>query len=204
MRSTPKLCALLVLVGVGCRTANPEIPDRPAPVKVEVYDRLDLSTGGSLEPTPPVLGVIATTAEAAAALPEGGLQLEDVLASVERHFPLILAAEQEIDIAEARALRARGAFDTRLRADGRSDALGFYENDRLDVELEQPTRLWGSTFSGGYRVGKGDFAVYDGEEKTNDAGELRLGVKVPLLQGREIDKRRIAEWRSRSMRAPSP
>lgn len=197
MRSTQKLAALLLLAGIGCRTANPDFPERPAPVLPEVFDRLNLSTSGLLEPTPPILGVIATSAEVAAPLPEGGLQLEDVLASVERHFPLILAAEQEIVLAEARALRARGAFDTRLNANGGSDALGFYQNDSLDVELEQPTRLWGSTFSGGYRIGKGDFASYDGDQKTNDGGELRLGVKVPLLQGRQIDKRRIAEWRAR-------
>lgn len=197
MRSTPKLAALLVLGVIGCRTPNPDLPDRPAPIEPEVYGRLNLSTGEEPTPAPPVLGVIASSGEVAATIPVGGLQLEDVLASVERHFPLILAAEQEIDIAEARALRARGAFDTRLRADGRSDALGFYQNDRVDVELEQPTRLWGSTFSGGYRLGKGDFADYDGEEKTNKAGELRVGVKVPLLQGREVDKRRIAEWRAR-------
>lgn len=197
MRSTPKLATLLLLAGIGCRTANPELPDRPARVQPEVYERLDLSSSALLEPTPPVLGVIATNEDVAAPLPADGLHLEDVLTSVERHFPLILAAEQEIDLAEARALRARGAFDTRLNAGGRSDALGYYQNDRLDVELEQPTRLWGSTFSGGYRIGKGDFASYDGEEKTNDDGELRLGVKVPLLQGRAIDKRRIAEWRAR-------
>lgn len=161
-----------------------------------MLDRLDL-TRDLDEPEVPVLGKAGAASSEAESAVTGALQLEDVLTAVEHHFPLILAAEQEIDIAEARTLGARGAFDTRLSANGRSDALGYYENDRVDLELEQPTRLWGSTFSGGYRVGRGNFATYDEEEETNGNGEFRVGLKVPLLQGRAIDKRRVAEWRAR-------
>jgi outer membrane protein TolC len=145
---------------------------------------------GPPAPTPPVVG---TPSESGAAPPAG---LREVLESVERHFPLVLAAQQEVALAEAELLRARGGFDTRLSAGGASKALGYYQNEELDLQLSQPTRLWGATFSGGYRLGTGDFAVYDGYDQTNDGGELRLGLKLPLLQGRELDSRRVAEWRA--------
>jgi outer membrane protein TolC len=128
--------------------------------------------------------------------PDAVLELEDLLASVETHFPLILAALEEVEIAAGRVLSARGAFDTRFGTKGRFDVEGFYENDRVDVLFEQPTTAWGTTFLGGYRIGSGDFAIYDGKAKTNDGGELRFGVNVPLLQGGSIDTRRVELWRS--------
>lgn len=177
----------LALLG-GCLTPAPELPPRPAPAPPEALRRVDLSP---VAPTPPVIG---------APDPSGGappLGLVEVLTSVEQHFPLILAAQQEVALADARLLGARGGFDTRLSGQGATKARGYYENEELDVELSQPTRLWGATFSGGYRLGTGDFAVYDGYDETNDGGEVRVGLKLPLLQGREIDKRRVAEWRAR-------
>ncbi len=124
------------------------------------------------------------------------LRLDQLLTSVEEHFPLILAALLEVELADAEALRTRGAFDSRFVTKGKLEVDGFYENERLDVNLEQPIRSFGATVMGGYRVGTGSFPSYDGKAKTDEGGEFRLGVKVPLLQGRAIDPRRVAEWKA--------
>jgi len=154
---------------------------------------------------PSVLSVVATGAGADDATDEGApseaeapeLTLEAVLQSVEAQFPLILAAQEEVAIAAGELLAAEGGFDTRLRAGGVANPEGFYENERFDVSVLQPTGLWGATFFAGYKRGTGDFAIWDGGLKTNEGGEVRAGALVPLLQGREIDERRAALWRAR-------
>ncbi|MFT7670520.1 MAG: outer membrane protein TolC [Planctomycetota bacterium] len=162
------------------------------PVERQILNRLHIDSDPAREPAPAVLGVEPRAVAGIA----GTLHFEDLVTSVEAHFPLILAARTEIEIARARMLGAKGAFDTRLSASGLTDFEGYYENDRVDVSFEQPLRFSGAKLVGGYRLGAGDFADYDGKAKTNEDGELRFGVKLPLLQGRAIDSRRVAEWRA--------
>ena len=128
---------------------------------------------------------------------DGFLELEDVLRSVDGSLPELLAAQQEIERAEGELMASRGGFDPLLRGKSQFDTQGFYESERLDFEIEQPTSLWGASLFSGYRVGRGDFAIYDGKAKTNDGGEARVGVRLPLLQGRAVDKRRAALWKAR-------
>jgi hypothetical protein len=47
----------------------------------------------------------------------------------------------------------------------------------------------------GYKLGRGDYASYDGKSQT-DAGEWRPGVKLPLLRDRAIDSRRGALYKA--------
>lgn len=181
-----------LLAGCGCQASRPQLPPRPERVDRQVLDRLRIDEEPAREPAPSVLGVEPRAVAGVA----GALQFEDLMSSVEAHFPLILAARTEIEIAQARVLGASGAFDTRLSASGLTDVDGYYESDRVDISLEQPLRYSGAKLVGGYRLGAGDFADYDGKAKTNEDGELRFGVKLPLLQGRAIDPRRVAEWRA--------
>lgn len=115
------------------------------------------------------------------------LELDEVLASVDETYPLLLAALVDIEQAEAELLEARGAFDTRLRAEGFAAPTGFYDRYTGDLGIEQPTRIWGSRLFAGYRVGRGDFPSYRGGDKTNDDGELRAGIEIPLLKDRAVD-----------------
>ena len=161
----------------------------PPPVQSDVLTRVQ--TPPAPPEAVPILG--SMTSE----LPAGELDIDQVLGSVEGNFPLILAALEEIEIARGKLVSARGGFDTRLEAKGSVEPEGFYENETFDVWLEQPTTLWGATFMGGYRIGSGDFAVYDGKQKTNEGGEYRAGISIPLLQGGRIDPRRVELWRSR-------
>lgn len=144
----------------------------------------------------------ATPAVAAAPLrPEvprsaAALHLAEVLESVERHFPLIAAAQQEQRAADAELQAARGAFDPQLRMRADGGLLGYYQNGRLDVTLEQSTPLWGTRFFAGWRLGLGSFADYDGKLETNEYGEVRAGAVVPLWRNGPIDRSRAAIQRA--------
>ncbi len=118
------------------------------------------------------------------------LELADVLESAERAYPMLLAAKIEREATEAGLLEARGAFDTRLSASGEAAPTGFYDRYQGGLDLEQPTRLWGARFFGGYRIGRGDYPAYLGGEETNESGELSAGVEVPLLRDRATDEDR--------------
>lgn len=119
-----------------------------------------------------------------------GLQLSQVLESVNKHYPPLRAALLERPVAEAERLVATGRFDLLLKAKADVQQLGFYENERFQVQVEQPTTLWGSTVYSGYAQTTGRFPDYDGKLVTNDGGQYLAGVKVPLARDRAIDSRR--------------
>ncbi len=118
------------------------------------------------------------------------LQLNDVIHAAEQAFPALLAAEQRRQATEGDYLAAQGGFDTQLKAQSSWSVIGLYENNNYDVSVEQPTPFFGTTFFGGWRRGNGDYPVYEGKALTATDGELRVGMNLPLLRNREIDRRR--------------
>ncbi len=117
------------------------------------------------------------------------LTLEDLLHKVNKNFPLIAALFQDMRIAEADILIAKGAFDPTLRGGG-THSTGYYNNSRFDSLVEQPTTVGGTSFFAGYRLGRGSFPPYYGERATNQYGEIRAGARVPLWRDRAIDRNR--------------
>ena len=118
------------------------------------------------------------------------LGLDEVLEAAREHFPLIEAVRNE-QLARSEDLRAaRGAFDLRIGLTGDIRPEGFYENNAGDVLLEQDTTLWGSKLFAGYRYAQGDFPSYDADRLTDESGEARIGVEVPLLRDGAIDDAR--------------
>jgi outer membrane protein TolC len=117
------------------------------------------------------------------------LDVPEVLASVDRSFPLIEAARREQDLAAGAAVEARGAFDLKVKASGES-LQSYYDNDRLKATIEQPLAPFGMTLFGGYRLGRGEFAQYDAKSLTLQDGELSAGLALPLLRDRSVDARR--------------
>lgn len=117
------------------------------------------------------------------------LDVPEVLASVDRSFPLIEAARREHDLAAGAAIEARGAFDLKLKASGES-LQSYYDNERMKATIEQPLAPFGMTLFGGYRVGRGEFAQYDAKSLTLQDGELSAGLALPLLRDRSVDVRR--------------
>ncbi|MCS6850128.1 MAG: TolC family protein [Gemmataceae bacterium] len=121
--------------------------------------------------------------------PTAPLELTEVLASVQRSFPLLLAAEQERAIAAGKRLSAEGSFDLNLRGRGILQD-GTFPSERFDLYAEQATPWYGASFYGGYRLGLGKFPVYYGDRLTADGGEFRAGVILPVLRDGPIDRRR--------------
>lgn len=120
----------------------------------------------------------------------GVLTLAELLKSVEKSYPLVLAAEKLLTETEYNYLAAEGAFDLQFKSMGTTKPTGFYTNNAADTVFEKPTPLGGTSFFAGYRIGRGTFPVYDGRRQTNDYGEVRAGAIVPLMRNREIDKNR--------------
>jgi cobalt-zinc-cadmium efflux system outer membrane protein len=125
------------------------------------------------------------------AQPEGPLELAEVLKSVDLHFPLLMAAEQDRSIAAGQRLAAEGAFDLSFRTRGVTQG-GTFPSNRLDVGFDQPTSLYGLSLYSGYRLGDGSYPVYYGDRQTADGGEFRAGLVLPLLKDGPIDRKRAA------------
>ncbi len=141
---------------------------------------------------PPKLGQLGTPGDKVGQ-PVGcpPLLLQDVLASVDRHYPLIYAAEQERNIAAGARLATLGAFDHNLRSQNYIDG-GTFASQRYNMIMEQLTPFQGISYYAGYRAGLGSFPIYYQDRKTGDGGEFLAGIVFPLAKNREIDSARAA------------
>jgi len=128
------------------------------------------------------------------------LLLHDVLFSVDSNFPLLLAVLQEQQITSGQLLAAQGVFDLNLR--GREfGQVGTFDSQRFNVGIDQNLAWNGVSFFAGYRQSTGDFPIYYGDRKTGDGGEFRAGLLIPLLAGRDIDRRRAGVQQAAIARA---
>jgi hypothetical protein len=135
----------------------------------------------------------------------GALTLDEVLDSVNRSYPLLTAAQKDVERAEADLLSNRGHFDPVLKANTQNSFLGYYRNSYFDLTLEQPTPVWGTKIYGGWRTGQGNFPLYEGKLATFTGGEIRGGIEVPLLRNGEIDERRArSNLPKKGLRSPRP
>ncbi len=163
------------LVVPGDSAANPPAAD---PVQPEEIDPGDLL----LQPLEPPSSSAAPT-------------LDEVVASVRFHFPLVQQAALGRVIASGEALEAAGAFDRKLDLFSESQPLGFYENYRNSAYVKRDTMWGGQTFAG-YRIGRGFFEPWYLERETNDGGEFKAGVVAPVIRDREIDANRAQLWQA--------
>lgn len=163
-------------------------PATPAP-RVEAKSDEQVESIPPPQRSPQVLPGIA-----AEQIPQGPLEsplaLEEVLARVEASYPLLEAAIRDASVAEGEALAAYGAYDVQVKAETFTTAMGFYQATLSTAGVEQLSPHAGERLYAGYKLGRGNFAVWDGDKVTNEGGEFQLGAIVPLLQGRAIDKPR--------------
>lgn len=143
-------------------------------------------------------GWILTVAAAAAAQTPGPLTLQEVLDSVERNYPPLLAALEEKPLAEAEILSALGRFDVVLRGSSVKDNLGsFYSGQQYEGGISQATPFYGLSYFTKYRYTTGSFASYDGKLLTGPGGEYSAGVRVPIVRDRSIDPLRAGAAKAR-------
>jgi outer membrane protein TolC len=118
------------------------------------------------------------------------LTLEEVLASVDKHYPPLLAAMREKNIADADVLSALGRFDLVAKARNDQNRLGLYDYQGTDLSIEQALAYQGMSYSAGWNRGSGEFPSYLGGAITRSTGEYRAGLRAPLFRDRAIDSRR--------------
>lgn len=129
--------------------------------------------------------------------PRSTLQLGQVLSSITNQYPPLLAALIERDIAAGRLRSAEGTFDFNVFARLFGTPAGYYQSGTVDTGFEQFTGIWGSTVFGGYRLTRGDVLPDYYNNRTEGGGEIRFGLRVPLLRDGAIDRRRAAVLKAR-------
>lgn len=123
------------------------------------------------------------------------VQFDEVVSSVYRSYPMLESALLSRNVALGQQVGASGAFDLKLKGASENGPQGFYQTYRQSIGVIQPTYRGGEVFAG-YRVGRGDFQPWYQERQTNDGGEFKAGVQVPLARNRDIDARRAELWKA--------
>lgn len=120
------------------------------------------------------------------------LMLDEVKAGLVEGHPLLRSRQHEQARVDALLTAAQGAFDPTVKIDTSDYLDGYYTGTRLNAFIDQPTPYYGIKGVAGYRIGQGNFPVYDSNYDTENGGEFYAGVEVPLLRDRAIDKGRAA------------
>ncbi|MEM6691361.1 MAG: TolC family protein [Planctomycetota bacterium] len=132
------------------------------------------------------------------------LTLADVIASVYRFYPDVVAASEQYNLADGELLAAWGNFDHKMKAKSLHQPLGNFLNYRNSISIARDT-WWGGSVEAGYKIGRGVYAPWYLERQTEDAGEVSLSIRQSLLRGLAIDVNRVEVFRSTiARRATTP
>ncbi len=123
------------------------------------------------------------------------LSYDSYMEEVLKSHPISKAADLKISVAEAIALNAEGAFDTRIQSGFSGKEFGRKNYYRVwDTEAELPTP-YGFSVKGGYSLASGNYL--NPEANTPTSGLWSIGIEANLWQGLLIDEartgRRLAE-----------
>lgn len=138
---------------------------------------------------------IAAPSEMGSELIPKPLTIADVIASVYRAYPEVLASRQFLPEAGGNLLAAWGAYDTKFKAHSINEPLGFYETYRHGLGVARQT-WWGGNISAAYNIGRGRYQPWYLERQKEDGGEIKVSSIQPLLQGRAIDPQRVAVFQA--------
>lgn len=117
--------------------------------------------------------------------------LTRVLTGASNHHPQIQAAIAALDGAEGRLLSAQGGFDPKIALSGQWYGSGYYDGSRaFSSELSIPLETASSNLFVGARNSRGEFPVYEDQYRTLRDGEVGAGIRLSLLRGNRIDRRR--------------
>lgn len=129
----------------------------------------------------------------------GILKLETVVAATLKYHPAVKGEREERVAADAEVLSAQGAFDPSIKGEALSFVTGGYTGQYGSMFVEKPLQLYGTKVFAGYRVGGGNFPIYDNYyQETLSGGETQFGFEVPLLRDGPIDRRRTEIGKSES------
>jgi len=110
---------------------------------------------------------------------------------VSRH-PESAAVAARTDQIAGQQNEANAAFDPSLSQATQVRTSGYYDGLFAEQGVLQPLGSLGAEVYGKYKISDGTLPVYEQAYETLDGGEFSLGVRMPLLQDRETDARRLA------------
>lgn len=176
------------------QVSHPDAPDSKADeiAGVLTVEAGNVENADSLIPPAPAAEAGESGAQPLQAAP---LTLDRVIENVYQSYPLLEAALYSRDISDGEQMAASGEFDLKFKAASENGPTGFYQTYRQSIGVVQPTYSGGEIFAG-YRIGRGDYQPWYLERETNDGGEFKAGVAVPLSRNRNIDSRRAELWRT--------
>ncbi|MGA1192312.1 MAG: TolC family protein [Bdellovibrionota bacterium] len=117
--------------------------------------------------------------------------LTRVLTSTSNHHPQVQAALAALDGAKGTLLSAQGGFDPTISLNGQWYGSGYYDGSRaFSSELSIPLETASSNLFVGGRNSRGEFPIYEDQYKTLRDGEVGAGIRLSLLRGNLIDRRR--------------
>jgi len=120
------------------------------------------------------------------------MTVNQYLSMVSNNHPEIAAIDATSGQYRAEIQFADGAYDSRLDQTIFSRAAGFYDGLQASQRVSKPIEAYNAEIFSEYRVSNGEFPVYEQEYETLSGGEVSVGIKFSLLQGRETDKDRTA------------
>ena len=115
------------------------------------------------------------------------LSFEEYLGFVKQYHPFVKQADLAINEAEAKLLKARGAFDPKLEVDfDRKEFKGTEYYDKFNATFKVPT-WFGVELKGNFQENTGDFL--NPENVVPEQGLYSMGVSIPLAKGLLTNKR---------------
>jgi len=118
------------------------------------------------------------------------LSERELVKSALDHHPIIIKELSTIESQKGKIREARGSFDAHLVGKHKEYVDGYYDGKVTDLKIEKPLRYLGSEIYFGAKKSDGDLPSYYDQYFTAEEGELYAGIKLSLLQNRDIDPER--------------
>ncbi|WP_245953167.1 TolC family protein [Alteromonas aestuariivivens] len=119
------------------------------------------------------------------------MSLAEYLSAVSQGHPELRAMAARGGQYEASLQKAEGAYDSTLIHKSAARLSGYYDGIYARQRYVQPIETFNAQFFTEYRISDQDFPVYEQENQTLSGGEASVGVRLSLLQNRDIDDNRF-------------
>ena len=118
--------------------------------------------------------------------------IADLFQSIKHYHPLALEKASKRQAVSFQQLEAESAFDLQIEQNSKFRLNGYYDGQYLSQQVSKRLNFMNAEVFGEHRISDGEFPVYEQEYDTLSAGEVNVGVKLSLLQNRDINQFGIA------------
>jgi len=126
-----------------------------------------------------------------------GLTEAELVQSVKQTYPLLLKERANIEQSMQKERAAFGAFDPAINGYAKFIPEGGYESRYGEAMLDMPIEDSPLKIFSGYRIGRGDWPIYEQKSLTNEYGEVKAGISYSLIRNNRIDMPRANLYKAR-------